>query len=174
MPHTARPLTPDDRWQITETIHRYAWALDTGDADGFAACFAADGELLWDAFDVPYSWRGTAELQKFAAHLRDMPTTAGRQHHVSNILIEPDGKDGARSRSYVAVVVRQGDAPFPTTVLGWYEDQFRRTDAGWRIAQRIIRDWSGPVLAGLAGQTGVREAREMPHVLAGLGGRRVA
>ena len=167
------PLQPGDHGLIADVVHRYAWALDTGDADAFARCFTADGELLWDAFDAPYQWKGADELRRFAAFLRDLPTTAGRQHHVSNLVIDAEG-GAVRGRSYVAVMVRQGAAPYPLTVLGWYEDIYRRTDAGWRIARRVIRDWSGPVLAGMAGQTGAREARPMPEALAGLGGRRLA
>lgn len=164
------PLTADDRQQIQEAIHRYAWALDTGDVEGLQACFTVDGVLVWDAFEVPYEWRGSDELGTFAAFLRDLATTAGRQHHVSNIIIEGDAS-AARARSYVAVMLRQGGGPHAITVMGWYEDELKPTSKGWRIAHRTIRDWSGAVLSALAGQTGEREARARPAALAGMGGR---
>ena len=45
----------------------------------------------------------------------------------------------------------------------------------WGVLRRVhLPLLRGPVLAGLAGQTGLRAAREMPQVLAGLGGRRLA
>lgn len=34
-----------DRVEIEELMARYAWALDTGDFEGYAACFAEDGWL---------------------------------------------------------------------------------------------------------------------------------
>ena len=32
------------REAITETLHRYCWAIDEGDASGVADCFTEDGE----------------------------------------------------------------------------------------------------------------------------------
>lgn len=162
-----KPLTAEDRFAITDLIHGYTWALDTGDEHAFAACFAPDGVLVWDAFDQPDRWRGTAQLTAFARFLGDLPTTAGRQHHVSNIIIDGAG-DAATARSYVVVIVRDDPGPHPTTVMGWYEDRFVRTAAGWRIAERTIRDWSGPILARLAGQTGERVPRPRPPFFAAL------
>jgi len=169
----ASPLTADDRQQIQAVIHRYAWALDTGDVEGFAACFTDDAVLVWDAFEQPYEWHGAEELRGFAGFLASLPTTAGRQHHVSNILIDGDA-DEAQARAYVVVMVRQDEGAHPTTVMGWYDDVVRPTPQGWRIARRIIHDWSGPILAGLAGQTGERTGRPRPEALSGLGGRAIS
>ncbi len=169
----AAPLTAEDRQQIQEAIHRYAWSLDTGDVEGFVSCFTPDGVLVWDAFEAPYEWRGAEELRGFATRLRDLPSTAGRQHHVSSILISGDAAE-AQAKAYVVVMVRQEEGAHPTTVMGWYEDVLRPTPEGWRIASRTIRDWSGPVLARLAGQTGERTGRPRPAALAALGGRIVS
>ncbi|HWW64062.1 MAG TPA: nuclear transport factor 2 family protein [Sphingomonadaceae bacterium] len=169
----AGTLTADDRHAIHELIYGYAWALDTGDVDGFVSCFSEDALLVWDAFEEPTEWRGAEELRGFASFLRDLPTTAGRQHHVSNIIVRGDNQ-AATAVSYVTVVLRQGDGPHPTTVMGWYDDAFVRLPDGWRIARRVIRDWSGPVLAKLAGQTGERVVRPRPAALAGMKGRGAA
>jgi len=167
----AASLTAEDREQIRDVLARYAWALDTGDVEGFAACFTADGVLVWDAFEEPAEWCGTEALRGFASFLAGLPTTAGRQHHIGNLVIEGDAGE-ARVKAYVTVMVRQSEgAAHPVTVMGWYDDALRPTARGWRIARHVIRDWSGPVLARLAGQTGEREARPMPPVLAGMPGR---
>jgi len=47
------------------------------------------------------------------------------------------------------------------------EDLFSREDGRWRLAERIIRDWSGPILKGIAGQSGERVPRPKPPPLAG-------
>ncbi len=156
-----------DQLAIHTVIARYAWALDTGDVEGFVACFCADGELVWDAFEQPQSWRGENALRHFATFFRALPSSAGRQHHVSNIVLTPDA-EGIAARSYVAVALRQGDGPHALHVMGWYEDLFRQDQGQWRLARRVIRDWSGPILADFAGQTGERVARAMPPPLAGL------
>jgi hypothetical protein len=52
--------------------------------------------------------------------------------------------------------------------MGYYEDVLRQQDGQWHIARRVIRDWSGPVLANIAGQDGQRRARQRPAALDGL------
>ena len=163
---TVRQLGADDRLAILEVIARYAWALDTGDVEGFAGCFCREGVLMWDAFETADRWQGQAALRHFAEFFRGLPTSAGRQHHVSNTLITARG-EGAQARSYVAVAVRPGDGPHLLSVMGYYEDQFILEDGRWLLAERIIRDWSGPVLGRFAGQSGERIARPRPAPLAG-------
>jgi len=163
-------LTAEDRLDIQDLLHGYAWALDTGDADRFTALFSVDAVLVWDAFEEPEEWKGHADIRAFLEDLRDLPSTAGRQHHVSNVTVEGEG-DRARATAYVAVMVRAEDGPSPVTVLGWYDDEFVRCPDGWKIARHTIKDWTGPVLRRLAGQTGARTARPRPPMLAGLGRR---
>jgi hypothetical protein len=162
----AEELSVADQLAIREVIARNAWALDTGDVEGFVACFCRDGALVWDAFETPERWEGQAALRHFAVFFRDLPSSAGRQHHVTNTVVTPC-EGGARSRSYVAVALRQGDGPHLLHVMGYYEDLFRLEDSQWRLAERVIRDWSGPILRAFAGQTGERVARTMPSALAG-------
>jgi uncharacterized protein (TIGR02246 family) len=159
-------LSLDDQLAIRDVIARCAWALDTGDVDGFVACFCSDGVLLWDVFETPDRWEGEAALRHFAEFFRAQPTSAGRQHHVSNTVITAS-PEGALARSYVTVALRQGHGPHLLNVMGYYEDRFRREDGRWRLAERVIRDWSGPILARFAGQTGEREARPKPPQLRG-------
>lgn len=159
-------LATDDRLEIRELISRCAWALDTGDTEAFVGCFCTDGVLLWDVFASPDRWQGEAALRHFAEFFRAQPTSAGRQHHVTNTVITPDA-EGARAMSYVTVALRQGHGPHLLSVMGYYEDTFRRQAGQWRLAERVIRDWSGPILKRMAGQTGEREARPKPPQLNG-------
>lgn len=160
-------LSPADQLAIRDVLARCAWALDTGDVEGFVACFHADGAMLWDAFETADRWQGAAALRHFAEFFRAQPTSAGRQHHVTNSVITAT-PEGALVRSYVAVALRQGHGPHLLHVMGWYEDRFRCQGGQWRLAERIIRDWSGPVLANIAGQTGERVARPRPPQLDGM------
>jgi hypothetical protein len=162
-----RSLSSEDRREIQDVIYRYAWALDTGDVERFVDCFCPDGVLIWDAFETPDRYEGTDALRRFATILRDLPGSAGRQHLVGNTLIEGEG-DQARASSYAIVFTRQVEGPHLVGVMGWYEDVLRRSEAGWRIRERVIRDWSGPVLARFAGQSGERVARARPAALAAL------
>lgn len=163
------PLSPADRLEIHELTARYAWSLDTGDEDGFAACFSRDGELVWDVFETEGRWCGTAALRRFIGYFRQRPESAGRQHHVSNLVVTAAGAGArARARSYVAVTLRCVPGPHLLNVVGYYEDELQQEDGRWLFARRRIRDWSGPVLARFAGQDGVRSTRPLPEALAGL------
>jgi hypothetical protein len=163
----ASELDNSDRLEIHELAARYAWSLDTGDEDAFVQCFSSDGELVWDVFETPGSWRGAAALRRFIGYFRQRPESAGRQHHVTNLVVAPTAS-GATSRSYVAVAMRMGDGPHRLHVMGYYEDELVRESGHWRIARRCIRDWNGPVLAAFAGQDGARSERQLPEALAGL------
>ncbi len=155
-----------DQAAIRDVIARCAWALDTGDVDGFVQCFCTDGTLLWDVFEAPERWAGEQALRHFAEFFRAQPTSAGRQHHVTNTVITAT-QDGAKAMSYVTVALRQGAGPHMLSVMGYYEDHLRRQHGEWRLATRVIRDWSGPILHRFAGQTGRREARAKPAALQG-------
>ncbi|MEO8308011.1 MAG: nuclear transport factor 2 family protein [Pseudomonadota bacterium] len=160
-------LNPTDRLQIQELIARYAWSLDTGDIEGFISCFSSEGALVWNVFDPPGCWQGHAALQRFISYFVARPESAGRQHHVSNLVIASH-PDGAVARSYVLVALRAGGGPHLVTVMGHYEDLLVRDGADWRFARREIRDWSGPVLSRFAGQDGERKPRELPEALNAL------
>ena len=160
-------LSAGDRLEIQEVTARYAWSLDTGDEEGFAACFCRDGELVWDVFETEGRWRGAAALRRFIGYFRQRPESAGRQHHVSNLLVTP-ADTGARAMSYVTVTLRCVPGPHLLNVVGYYEDELQREEGRWRLARRYIRDWSGPVLGRFAGQDGARSARPLPEALADL------
>jgi hypothetical protein len=72
------------------------------------------------------------------------------------------------AKSYVLVALRVDDGPHRLHVMGYYEDVVQQEGGHWRVARRVIRDWSGPVLANIAGQDGQRRARQRPAALDGL------
>jgi SnoaL-like domain len=160
-------LSAGDRIELHELLARYAWSLDTGDEEGFVGCFTSDAELIWDVFDEPGRWQGSAALKRFAAYFRSRPESAGRQHHVSNVVLATTN-EGVLAKSYVLVALRADEGPHRLNVMGYYEDVLRRQGERWHIARRVIRDWSGPVLANFAGQDGARRARQRPAALDGL------
>lgn len=164
-PPDATALSAADRLEIHEVLARYAWSLDTGDEEGFLSCFATDAELVWASFEPAGWWRGHAALRRFIAWFRERPESAGRQHHVSNVLITPS-PGGARARAYVLVALACGDGPHRLNVMGWYDDTLVREAGNWRLSRRVIRDWRGDVLARFPGQQ--EHPRTRPPILDGL------
>lgn len=163
-------LTANDYREIQSLLYGYAWALDTGDIDGFVNLFSENGVLVWDAFETPERWVGHSELRAFIEDLSSMLTTAGRQHHISNIMIDGDAKS-AHAKAYVTVHLRQEEGPHSMHVMGWYDNTFIQESGQWKISEHVIRDWCGPVLKKLAGQTGERIARPKPPFFDKLGRR---
>jgi hypothetical protein len=162
-----RILSVQDRLDIQELIASLAWALDTGDVDAFVACFASEGVLVWDAFEAPLQWAGADALRQFIAGLRDLPDSAGRQHLVTNLRIEATAT-GAAATAYVLVTMREASGGVRTIVAGHYHDLFIVEEGRWRFERHVIRDWSGPVLANFAGQSGERRVRPLPPPLEAL------
>lgn len=111
-------LNPLDYEAIRNLYGRYAIAVDTGDAEGYAQCFAEDGTLSFEGL-VPAADRNGAHTgrETFKAMLVGMFTkTQGHCLHVSNIqTIEGEG-DEAHVIAY-AQVLRRGQAPYSGVIL---------------------------------------------------------
>ena len=94
----------------------------------------------------------------------------GTQHHLSNVYIEIDG-DRAKSTSYVQAWhwFRQDQNPIdirPADIMatGGYQDEWTRTDKGWRISKRVTAQFGTGLGTGFAGP-------ELMPLLRGMMGR---
>ncbi|HUN24946.1 MAG TPA: nuclear transport factor 2 family protein [Steroidobacteraceae bacterium] len=160
----ASPLTIRDRMAIQELLARYAWALDTGDVEGFLACFTPDAVVIEEVFEEPDRWEGHANLRRLAEHYRSVPDFPGRQHHVSQILMQGDTRRCA-VRSFTFVTECRGEPPYLLRFAGYYEDRTVKSGAEWLFKERVIRLWDGPVLARFPGRDGSRTPRKRPPQL---------
>jgi hypothetical protein len=137
----------EDRFAIKDLFAKYAWALDTGDADSLVDCFSDDALLVERP---PYRHIGTAALREFfnSTFIKD-PTFPGRQHPISQMRFEPD-REGRPDHWYIATFWTAADFRINRAQIygiGWYEDVVCRTPAGWRFRQRIIQLWEGELLS---------------------------
>ena len=142
----------EDHLAIEQAHARYAYALNTSDADGYAALFAEDGVLICCGTTVD----GREAIHKFIADFaarRDdsspLPIdTQGRQfgrvrHIVSSIKIDFTGADSARVESYFQEVNNgQGvEAGAPAvTLLRRYEDEWVKQNGQWLIKTRMTAE----------------------------------
>jgi len=130
-----------DRAQISDLLYKFARLLDTKQWKEYMGLYADDGimELPWETIPVAeMKARGGPKL------LRHMHAT----HHISsNHEIEVSG-DEARSRSYLQAMHVLDPKNQNTQWLagGWYDHEYRRTDAGWTVAKvKVTSVWeSGP------------------------------
>jgi ketosteroid isomerase-like protein len=162
---SAAPLTTEDRIAINDLLARYAWALDTGDVDTFVSCFTPTAVVIEEVFEEADRWEGSDGLRRLAEHFRNVPNFPGRQHHVSQLLVEGDNAR-CSARSFVFVTECRGEPPYIVRFAGYYDDQIVKSAGRWLFQQRIIRLWDGEVLARFPGHTGKRVPRKRPQELA--------
>ena len=125
-----------DRAEIHDVIVRYGWAIDTKDWALLDTCFTADAEV--DYSSNPGGKKGPyAQIRSWLEKMISaFPVT---QHLMSNISVELDG-DRATTRTMVTnpqgAATKDGGLHF-FFVGARYDDDFVRTDQGWKIAKRV-------------------------------------
>jgi uncharacterized protein (TIGR02246 family) len=137
-------MSVEDKIAIHEVIAQYSYTWDAQDADEFARLFAEDA--VWELVSagetqpqVRLESRAairTWTLQNFQGRLAGVTT----RHHQTGIVFDALSADAARTRTMV-VVTHQGaaDAVPRLSHTGVYDDQWRKTQAGWQFAHRTFR-----------------------------------
>jgi 3-phenylpropionate/cinnamic acid dioxygenase small subunit len=132
-----------DQFEIHNILARLTHLADAGDLDEYVDLFTEDGR--WEpppGSEPPVrALCGRAELLAGARERREAgmsgPGTFSR-HVVTNIALTRTGPDTAASHSYWHYYTQTNDI-HQTGGMGTYDDEFRRTPAGWRLASRISR-----------------------------------
>ncbi|OOG82516.1 hypothetical protein B0E42_22000 [Pseudomonas sp. A25(2017)] len=158
----AVPLTVEDRFAIKDLLVRFAWALDTADADALVGCFTPDGVMIEEVFEGdPGVWEGAAGLRRLVAYYAAIPSFAGRQHYAANTLVE--GGDGqARAKSFALVTESLSEAPHNVRFCGYYDDELVFQGGQWLFARRVLRVWDGEVLKRFPGYESATSRRRPP------------
>lgn len=110
---------------------RYASGIDQRNWSELVTCFTEDFDGDYGSFGT---WRGAQQITQFMSevHAPMGPTL----HRLTNIDIrQHDSK--VVSRTYVDALLMPPDAGGePHQGIGYYDDEWRKTDAGWRIRRR--------------------------------------
>ncbi len=128
---------------VTNLLFRYAELIDSGDFEGI-------GELLKHATVNADggSWTGAAEVTQMyndftRKHADGTPRT---KHVITNPIVEIDGPESARCRSYFTVFMCHENVPLQPIVAGRYRDEFARIDGAWQFVKRqMIVEFVGDV-----------------------------
>ncbi|HUG73514.1 MAG TPA: nuclear transport factor 2 family protein [Steroidobacteraceae bacterium] len=133
-----------DRDQIEELLWRYARALDSSDADGYAAVYTEDGEFSSGRNSI----KGREALHKFVADLKQSredrkargENPGGTMHMTANHRIEFTGPDTATVHSYWITMFPAAGPENPVRVgaAGRGEDKLVRVDGKWLIQLRNV------------------------------------
>jgi 3-phenylpropionate/cinnamic acid dioxygenase small subunit len=130
-----------DRIQIQDVLMGYAQAVDERDWDALAAAFTSDAMLDYTAFGGP---RGSVQ-DAVEWLMRALAVIAASQHLLSNIRVRVDGDEAtATAEVFSPLAIDRPDGGRTIMLTGGsYVDRLRRTDDGWRIAERTARlTWS--------------------------------
>ena len=124
-----------DRLEIQDVLSRYAWSIDSKQFDGLDDVFTPDAHIDYtSAGGIKGKY---PEVKKWLSDV--LPHFPAYQHLVTNHDIRIDG-DTATSRCAFYNPMGMASADGQTSYFfcgGNYVDKLVRTDAGWRITERI-------------------------------------
>jgi ketosteroid isomerase-like protein len=128
-----------DRAEIDQLLARYCHALDERNWDALREVFTPDA--IHDD-TVAGGFRGGVEV-KIEFLKQALGKVLISQHIVSTTLLELRGDTAyARSVCQCPMVVDLGDGRTQVFFQGlWYHDVLVRTPAGWRISERVERNY---------------------------------
>ena len=135
-------VSVEDRLDLQDLIARYAWALDTGDVEGYVGCFFEDG---WIQHDPPGLCQGREAIRKLTEFLwYEHPNNyLGRQHRMSQVLMTPESENGVRIKCFWSIL--QHDVKtFENRVfgLGTWDTLAEKRDGEWRFASVYVDLWT--------------------------------
>ena len=123
-----------DREACAALVHGYALHRDRLAADAYANLFTEDATL----HVLGQTYAGRAAIKQ---RLIDTPKSPISQHLMHSVLINLESQDEATGVSYVTVYLAPVTSSRLATATGFaaigqYVDRFRRTEQGWKIAER--------------------------------------
>jgi len=129
-------LTSDDLVEIQQLYSKYNWALDAGDAEGYASTFTPDGVFNNNV--------GHDAIVKFADTFH-----AGLGAHVhhwnTNLMILPT-PEGASGQVYL-LLIDFATKPASIATSASYADELVKTAQGWRFKKRATKGDVAPPAA---------------------------
>ena len=130
-------LSAQDNVEIQQLYARYNIAIDSGDAEGYAATFTPDG--------VFNNMAGHDALVGFAKMWREKLNGATRKHWNNNLLITGNSKQANGFVYLMLIDIGTKPASILTTLS--YTDTLVKTKAGWRFSKRTTKNDAPPAAA---------------------------
>lgn len=125
-----------DRFELQDLVFRYAQLIDSKQFDELRNLFTADAHIDYSAFGG-----SVGNLEETIAFLHAAVTNElfpNTQHLNANVQIAVSGDTATgRVMCFNPMVMTVPGEGARTYFLGlWYVDEYRRTEAGWRISRR--------------------------------------
>jgi len=130
----ANELSAQDYFEIQQLYARYNIAIDSGDAEGWAATFTPDG--------VFNTFNGHDALVGFVKAWREKLGGATRKHWNNNLLIAGNSKEA--NASVYLILVDFSTKPPSIVGTATYTDSLVKTKDGWRFTKRTTKGDAPP------------------------------
>jgi hypothetical protein len=140
----ADSLSAQDNFEIQQLYARYNIAIDSGDAEGYAATFTPDG--------VFNTFTGHDALVGFVKLWREKLNGATRKHWNTNLQITGTSKQA--SASVYLMLVDTSTKPASILGTGAYTDSLIKTKDGWRFTKRTAKMDEAPSAPAAAAPPG--------------------
>jgi hypothetical protein len=137
---SAAALSAQDYFEIQQLYARYNIAIDSGDAEGYAATFTPDG--IFNTFS------GHDALVGFVKAWRERMGGAARKHWNTNLEISGNSEEAAGSVYLMLIDI--STKPVSIAATATYADSLVKTKAGWRFSKRSTRSDAAAVPAAPA------------------------
>jgi hypothetical protein len=129
----ADPLTTQDYIEIQQLYARYNHAIDSGNAEEWAATFTADG-----VFNKRFT--GREALIGFINNWK--VNGVNRRHWNSNLTIS--GTNQSATGSVYLMLLDVSVKPAAVMSTGIYSDELVKTAEGWRFKTRVVKPDAAP------------------------------
>lgn len=121
---------------IQDLYARYNHGSDAGDAEAYADCFTADGELQVALRKI--SVKGRANLIEYKNRDKASRGNQYRRHWNGSLALKRVDADTVQGRCYLlAYSGNPGDLPFMTS-HGVYTDTIARENGEWKFRLRLL------------------------------------
>ena len=135
-------LTPADYSEIQHIALSLNQGADFNDSDLWVSQWTLDGSWTHPSGE---SYVGHDRLREYRRSTRPQGGGSSDRRHWTNGVVVTPTAGGATGRTYY-MLLNIAASPPTTVSAGHYEDVFVKTASGWRIKQRIIKQYPLPLL----------------------------
>lgn len=138
---TRAKVAVEDRLEIMELFARYAWGLNTGDADAVLACFAPGASMEHQPQGIFHG----EEIRKVLDHLwyAKPGWFIGRQHLANHFIMTPQGED-VHVRAFFSILQHNEDYHSNFVFgLGNWDNVCTKVDGDWLFTSLKVCKWMG-------------------------------
>lgn len=127
-------LSIDDRLAIEALVNEYAWLLDHRQWDDVPGLCTEDAVLKIRGREI-VGQQGLAQWAEYRAQKSARRT----QHQMTLVRLEPIDPDVVRGTAALVLhVAKTGGSGTYVDLVGEYQDEYVRTDGGWRFRRRTL------------------------------------